>query len=157
VIVRKFGRDWQAGYADPQGFAREGRLELLDLSGTVVAIGLDQVKRLSFVREFLQGEDPERLVRRSFASRPRAPGVWLRLRFRDGEEIEGLANNDASLLEGEGIQFAPPDLRSNTQRMFVPRVAIESLEIVAVIHASGRRKGRETAAESPNQEGLFPK
>lgn len=157
MIVRKFGRDWQAGYVDPQGFAREGRLELLDLSGTVVAISLDQVKRLCFVREFLQGENPERLVRRSFASRPRTPGVWLHLRLRDGEEIEGLANNDASLLEAEGIQFAPPDLRSNTQRIFVPREAIESLEIVAVIHAAVRRKGRQPGTESPDQVGLFPK
>lgn len=152
VIVRKFSRDWQSGYAGAQGFAREGRLELLDMTGKVLAVALEEVKMICFVREFLSGDasDPERLLRRTFTSRPRTPGLWLRMRLRDGEEMEGLASNDVSFLEPEGIQFAPPDLRSNTQRIFVPRSALQSLEIVAVIHPSTRRRPSPT-----EQERLF--
>ena len=150
VIVRKFSRDWQSGYVNPVGFAHNDRLELLDMTGKVMTIALQEVKMVCFVREFLTGDDPERLIRRNFTSRPRTPGLWLRLRLRDGEELEGLASNDASVLEPEGIQFAPPDMRSNTQRIFVPRTALQSLEIVAVIHPSTRRKADLTA-----QEGLF--
>ncbi len=152
VIVRKFSRDWHSGYVDPQGFAHDGQLELLDMTGKVLAMTLRDVKMMCFVREFSTGDstDPERLVRRNFSSRPRTPGLWIRLRMRDGDELEGLASNDLSLLEPEGIQFTPPDLRSNTQRIFIPRSALQSVEIVAVIHASTRRKLNLT-----EQEGLF--
>lgn len=153
--MRKFSRDWQAGYVDPHGFVRNGHLELLDPAGMVIAIDLREVKRVCFVREFQSGDNPERLVRRNFSSRPRTPGLWLRMRLHDGEEMEGLASNDVSLLEPEGIQFVPPDLRSNTQRIFVPREAIDSMEIVAVIHASSRRMSAGTGESVPGQEGLF--
>ena len=149
-MVRKFSRDWQSGYVNPQGFVRNGRIELLDSGGKVLTVALEEVKMMCFVREFLTGDDPERLLRRSFTSRPRTAGLWLRMRLRDGEQLEGLASNDASLVDPEGIQFAPPDLRSNTQRIFVPRAAIESLEVAAVIHPSRRRKH-----DIPDQEGLF--
>jgi hypothetical protein len=98
----------------------------------------------------LKGDDPERLIRRSFTSRPRTPGLWLRMRLRDSEELEGLASNDVSLMEPDGIQIAPPDMRSNTQRIFVPRAALQSLKVVAVIHSSTRRR-----PEVADQERLF--
>jgi hypothetical protein len=150
VVVRKFSRDWQSGYVDPQRFVQDGRLEMLDSTGKVLTIALSEVKMMCFVREFFSGDDPERLIRRSFTSRPRTPGLWLRMRLRDGEELEGLASNDVSLMEPDGIQIAPPDMRSNTQRIFLPRTALQSLEIVAVIHPSTRRK-----TEVADQEGLF--
>jgi hypothetical protein len=149
-VVRKFSRDWQSGYVDLQSFVRDGRLEMLDSTGKVLTISLGEVKMMCFVREFLKGDDPERLIRRSFTSRPRTPGLWLRMRLRDGEELEGLASNDVSLMEPDGIQIAPPDMRSNTQRIFVPRAALQSLEVVAVIHSSTRRR-----PEVADQEGLF--
>lgn len=150
VIVRKFSRDWQSGYIDPQRFVQDGRLELLDMTGKVLAVDLSEIHMVCFVREFLTGDNPERLSRRTFSARPRTPGLWLRMKLRDGDEMEGLASNDASLLESEGIQFTPPDMRSNTQRIFVPRAALQSLEVVAVIRAGKRRK-----AEADEQEGLF--
>ncbi len=152
VIVRKFSREWNSGYVDPQGFAHDGRLELLDSTGKVLAMTLQDVKMMCFVREFPSGDsaDPERLVRRNFTSRPRTPGLWIRMRMRDGDELEGLASNDLSFLEPEGIQFTPPDMRSNTQRIFVPRSALQSVEIVAVIHPSNRRK-----LDLNEQERLF--
>jgi hypothetical protein len=41
-------------------------------------------------------------------------------------------------------------MRSNTQRIFVPRSALQSVEIVAVIHPSNRRK-----LDLNEQERLF--
>ena len=34
----------------------------------------------------------------------------------------------------------PPDQRSNTQRIFVPRTALESLTVLAVIGATRRKR-----------------
>jgi hypothetical protein len=53
--------------------------------------------------------------------------------------------NDLSLTMNEGFLVNPPDLRSNTQRIFVPRSALESLTVLAVIGATRRqRKGLPT-------------
>jgi hypothetical protein len=79
----------------------------------------------------------------------------------DGEEIEGLATNDRSLIDSSGILVTPPDTRSNTQRIFVPRKAIEALEVVSVIGAGSRRRGSSDGASAgrgkeAGQAALFP-
>ncbi len=82
-------------------------------------------------------------------------GLWLRLRLRDGDALEGLGANDASLLEPAGLFLAPPDIRSNTQRIFVPRTSISELAVVAVIGAPPIT--RTPAPALPTlQEDLFP-
>jgi len=153
VIVRKFSRDWLAGYLPPAGFAERDRIELLDLAGKVATLRLNEVKWLSFVREFNSGEaeNPERLLRKTFVARPRSEGLWMRLKLTDGDSIEGLATNDLSLIEGSGIFITPPDIRSNTQRLFIPHSSISELEVVAIIANPSKKK----AAETPRQEELF--
>jgi hypothetical protein len=66
--------------------------------------------------------------------------------LNDGDELEGLAANDKSLVEGAGLMLTPPDQRSNTQRIFIPRQAIQSLEVVSLI---GAAKRRPVSAEQP--------
>jgi hypothetical protein len=157
VIVRKFSRDWCAGYASA-GLEQMGtELEILDLTGKVLRIGWEQVKWVCFVRDFPAGEtaNPERLLHKRFAIRPRTPGLWLRMTLTDGEELEGLAANDRSLVEGAGLLLTPPDTRSNTQRIYVPRQAIQTLEVVGLIGVAGRRR-TATAEPIPEQPGLFP-
>jgi hypothetical protein len=140
VIVRRFSRDWIAGYVSPLTFPLDGAIELLDLDGKVIRLSLDQVKWVCFVRDFDTGDNPERLTRRAFSARPRTEGLWLRLRLRDNDTIEGHAANDLSLLDQNGLLLTPPDTRSNTQRIFIPRSAIAELTVVAVIGAPSKLK-----------------
>ncbi len=137
VIVRKMDRDTIHGYVSPSNFVHEGKLELLNTAGNVVAIDLKDIKGVYFVREFGEAES---LTRKTFTSRPRTEGLWVRLRFRDNEVVEGMMPNDLSLTTAEGFLINPPDLRSNTQRIFVPRTALESLTVLAVIGAARRRR-----------------
>jgi len=141
VIVRKMDRDSVNGYVAPAEFVREGKLELLNTSGNVVSIELKDIKGVYFVREF---GDSDSLARKTFTSRPRTEGLWVRLRFKDNEVMEGMMPNDLGLTLAEGFLLNPPDLRSNTQRIFVPRTAIESLTVLAVIGGT-RRKARGMA------------
>jgi len=69
----------------------------------------------------------------------------------DGEELEGLATNDRTLLEGAGVLLTPPDTRSNTQRIYVPRAAIQTLEVIGLIGAGARKSAaaRQKAADQP--------
>lgn len=139
VIVRKIDRDSISGYVAPTSFVRDGKLELLNTAGNVVGIDLKDIKSVNFVREF---GDSESLVRKTFASRPRTEGLWVRLKFKDKEVVEGLMPNDLSQQIDEGFLINPPDLRSNTQRIFVPRSALESLTVLAVIGATHRKRQR---------------
>jgi hypothetical protein len=151
VIVRRFTRDWLAGYA-PSSFAPEApELEILDTAGKVLRFGWSTIKWVCYVRELpvypADQANPERLLHKRFTIRPRTAGLWLRMTLQDGEELEGLAPNDRSLIDGAGLLLTPPDMRSNTQRIFVPRAAIQTLEVVSLIGAARRRI--DAATEQP--------
>lgn len=157
AIVRKFSRDWIAGYLDPEGFAVSGAVELLGLDGKVISLPLDGMKWVCFVRDFNSGEpaNPERLLRRTFSGRPRVEGVFVRLRLKDGEQIEGVAANELALATGEGIFLTPPDTRSNTQRIWIPRSSLEEFEVIAVIGSSPKPKKKPAQPVPEAQESLF--
>ena len=159
VIVRKFSRDWHAGYVGAGFDGDPAELEILDLNGKVLRVPWDQVKWVCYVRDFpahpSDQANPERLLHKRFSIRPRTAGLWLRLTLSDGEELEGLAPNDLSLIQGTGLLLTPPDTRSNTQRIYVPRQAIQTLEVVALIAPPGRRRAALTAT-SVEQPDLFP-
>jgi hypothetical protein len=147
VIIRKMDRDSVSGYVSPAQFVNEGKLELLNTAGNVVAMDLREIKGVYFVREF---GDSESLVRKTFTSRPRSEGLWVRLRFKDNEILEGLMPADLTQSTAEGFLVSPPDQRSNTQRIFVPRTALESLTVLAVIGAARRpRRGADDQRQVP--------
>ncbi len=143
VIVRNLTRDWCAGYAIANPAEEISDLELLDSAGKLRRIPWSQVKWVCYVRDFPaegsgaafshDGTQPERLLRRKFSTRPRIAGVWLSLALADGEDLEGVAANDRSLIDGAGLLLTPPDTRSNTQRVFVPRTAIREMTVLGVI------------------------
>jgi len=139
VIVRKIDRDSVSGYVAPLNFAQDGKLELLNTAGNVIGIDLREIKGVYFVREF---GDSESLIRKTFTSRPRTEGLWVRLKFKDNEIIEGMMPNDLAQQTDEGFLINPPDMRSNTQRIFVPRTALDSLTVLAVIGGTHRQRRR---------------
>ena len=158
VIVRKFSREWYAGYAGASFGQDAPSLEVLDLTGKVLTVAWEAVKWVCYVRDFSSTTDmanPERLLQKRFAVRPRTAGLWLRMTLNDGDELEGIASNDRSLVAGAGLLLTPPDTRSNTQRIYVPRQAIQSLEVVSLIGTAGRKR-RPEGVPGEGQPELFP-
>jgi hypothetical protein len=149
VIVRKMGRDSISGYVSPANFVVEGKLELLNPSGKVMLIDLGEVKSVDFVRDF---SDTVATGRKTFTTRPRTDGLWVRLKFIDNDVQEGLMGNDLTQVIPEGFLITPPDTRGNTQRVFVPRTALLELNVLAVI---GRPESHKKTAEDIRQEKLF--
>src|SRR5437879_152341 len=145
VIVRKMDRDSVSGYVSAQ-FVQDGKLELLNTSGTVIAMDLREIKGVYFVREF---GDSESLTRKTFTTRPRSEGLWVRLRFKDSEILEGLMPADLTQTTPEGFLVNPPDQRSNTQRIFVPRRALVPLTVLAVIGATRRKRPAQDQRQVP--------
>ena len=174
VIVRRFLGDTLPGYLPLSGFVRSRAtdkdrvVDLLDLSGRVTSIPLAEIKHICYVRDFnLNDPNPERLTRRTFLARPRTEGLWLRLTFRgqaaspsaEPEQFEGLAPLDVTLLDDAlndaGLFLIPPDIRSNTQRIYIPRCAISELQLLAVITTPSRKKPLPGAQVPSLQEDLF--
>jgi uncharacterized protein DUF6982 len=149
VIVRKMGRDSLSGYVAPAHFVVEGKLELLNPSGKVVMIDLAEIKSVDFVRDF---SDMAAAGRKTFTTRPRTEGLWVRLKFIDNDVLEGLMANDLTQVAHEGYLITPPDTRGNTQRVFVPKTALQELNVLAVI---GRPEAHKKTAEDVRQEKLF--
>lgn len=149
VIVRKRGRDSVSGYVSPANFVVEGKLELLNPSGKVIRIDLEEIKSVDFVRDF---SDLAVSARRTFNTRPRMEGLWVRLRFTDNDILEGMMPNDLAQISPEGYLITPPDTRGNVQRVFVPRPALEELIVLGVI---GRPESRRRPAADTGQETLF--
>jgi len=147
-------RDSLQGYVAPASFVLDGKLELMNTAGKVVLIELADIKGVYFVREF---EDVETSARKTFATRPRTEGLWVRLKFKDNDMMEGLMPNDLSKLAGDGFHINPPDSRGNLQRIFVPTSALTELTVLAVIGGAGarRRRPRPVPAVDARQVPMF--
>ncbi|RXH56576.1 DUF6982 domain-containing protein [Granulicella sibirica] len=164
VIVRLLSGDLLHGYLPAAAFVRHeppaaALLDLLDLAGRILPLALQDIKLIHYVRDFNLDDtrNPERLTRTAFLARPRNEGLWLCITFAAGDQLEGLAPLDVTLLDGlvedSGLFLTPPDDRTNTHRVFVPRPAIAALQLLAVVTTPSRKVAKPSADPQPN---LFP-
>jgi hypothetical protein len=115
-------------------------VELLTPEGNLIRVPLSETKAVCFVRDF-EGSESWR-KHRSFATRPKTSGLWVRLKFRDGDTLEGLLPNNLLLVEPSGYNLLPPDPTFQNQRMFVPRIALEQVEVLGVIGSPLRKRSK---------------
>jgi hypothetical protein len=138
------------GYLNPTRLGNSDPIDLLTPDGEHQEISLARVRSIYFVREFSDDFEPER---KAFLSRPKLDGLWVRLRYSDGETIEGVVPNDLLTMLDNGIQITPPDLNSTTDRIFIPRAALTELTVLGVVGISRRKP--TAAAAAVNQPRLF--
>ncbi|MES2393391.1 MAG: hypothetical protein V4555_17240 [Acidobacteriota bacterium] len=149
VVVRRFEGGLSWGYLPAMGLLSSGQVTLLEVDGRAKSIDLSEIKTIAYVRDFNLDDsiDPERVGKTAFAGRPRGEGLWLRLGFQDGETLEGLANFDMgfieTLIEDRGLFLAPPDPKSNTLRVFVPRGALKTVELLGLVTSPSKRAGAQ--------------
>lgn len=138
------------GYLNP---ARLGQLDPIDLltpEGEHVQFPVGKVRAIYFVREFSDDFEPER---KAFLSRPKLDGLWVKLRFHDGDTLEGVIPNDLLSLLDNGLQITPPDLNSSTDRIFVPRESLSEVTVLGVVGIARRKPAAAAAAAA--QPRLF--
>ncbi len=131
VMIRRFDRESLPGFVNPQAYLQSAGIEILTASGNLLLVPYGEVKALYFVRDF-EVQEPS-TESRIFQNRPKMNGVWIRMKFRDGEVMDGLMPNNLLQLEACGFTFVPPNAGSNSQRVFVPRAALTELQIVGVV------------------------
>ncbi|MGH9684549.1 MAG: DUF6982 domain-containing protein [Candidatus Acidiferrales bacterium] len=141
------------GYVDPTRLGRSETIDLLTTDGEHRVIPLSDVKSVYFVREFVDPFEPER---KTFLSRPKLDGLWVRLRFRDDDVMEGTVPNDLLDMLDTGVQLTPPDLHGNSLRMFIPRSALAEMKVLGVVGlARQAAKEAKATAVAAAQEKLF--
>ncbi len=135
VVLRRFDREPLHGFVNPQTWLREDGLEILTQDGAIQVAPYADVKAAWFVRDFTAAEiaaaEP-----RLFQTRPKANGLWVRMRFRDGSEMDGLLPNNLLPVEQYGFTVAAV----GNQRVFVPRAALQDVQVVSVIGSPVRLK-----------------
>lgn len=134
------------GYLNPSELGDAEALELLTPEGEQRNFTVNEVRSIYFVREFSDNFEPER---KAFLSRPKLDGLWVRLKFRDEDTIEGVVPNDLLSLLDRGVQITPPDLHGNTLRIFIPRTALTEMTVLGVVGIARRKPA------APPQPGLF--
>lgn len=148
AVISLFDGKPEPGYLNPQTLAPGDGVELLTRDGEHKTIPLREVKAVYFVKEFT---DPFEADRKTFLSRPKLDGLWVRLRFRDNDEMEGLVSNNLVELLDKGIRLTPPDLHGNTMWVFIPQSALTEMKVLGVVGVA-RRAPREKAAAAKAAE-----
>ena len=150
-MIRRFDREPLAGYVHPQTYLRPNGVELLSPDGAFTLVPYDELKAVHFVKDFDTAPQPAEA--RVFNTRPKLDGLWIRMRFRDQELMDGILANNLLQLEPYGFTVTPPEPYSNNQRVFVPRAALAELQVLGVVGSPLRpRKAKPVPKE---QIGLF--
>src|SRR5258708_12113790 len=90
VIVRRFTGDILPGYLPLSTFVRNKTVDLLDLSGRVISLSLNDIKHICYVRDFNLTDtvNPQRLTRPTFLALPRTEGLCLPPTFPPQDQLE---------------------------------------------------------------------
>ena len=149
VIVVFADRKSTRGYLNPSRLGHTDPIDLLTPDGEHTELPVEKLRSIYFVRQFSDEFEPGR---KAFLSRPKLDGLWVRLRYNDGETMEGVIPNDLLNLLDNGVQITPPDMNSNTDRIFVPRGALREITVLGVV---GIARRKPAVAAAIGQPGLF--
>jgi hypothetical protein len=139
------------GYVNPATLTGGETIDLLTQVGEHQAIAIGEIKAIYFVADLSLPYEPER---KSFLSRPKLEGLWLKLVFRDRDILEGIVTNELLEILDRGIQFIPPDLHGNCSFIYVPRSALVEAKVLGVVGVA-KRMPKPAAAAASAQPKLF--
>lgn len=151
TCIQRFDRENLYGYLSLATCLQPKGVELLNLSGSLLLVPYEEIKAVCIVKEF---EAPNPAEKRLFTTRPKSSGLWVRMRFRDDDQMDGLLANNLALLDSYGFAVTPPDPSSNIQRLFVPKSALREMLVVAVVGSPVKQTARSRTRPVP--EGQMP-
>ncbi len=137
VVVRRFDREPLTGFVSAHAYQQPTGIELLRPDGDVAAIAYGEIKSVCFVKDFEGAREP--IEARLFQTRPKMEGLWVRMKFRDGDLLDGILPNNLLVVDAQGYTVTPPEPYSNNQKMFVPREALLSIQVLSVVGSPLRK------------------
>lgn len=106
----------------------EHQFRLVDTTGNEKHFDLAILKAVFVVREF--GGNPEYKPVQWLARQTGSAAVWVRLKFQDGEVMEGRIQNNLALLQEAGFFLWPSDSESNNQCAYIVKSALQEFTIL---------------------------
>ncbi len=152
--MRRFDREALTGFVNTLTYQQPHGVELLSQDGQITTVSYSEIKFVRFVKDFEGGRD--RMDGGIFQTRPKMEGLWIRMKFRDGEVLDGVLPNNLLQIDPWGYTVTPPEPYANHQRIFVPREALESIQVIGVVGGALRRAASKRAKpDATVQPGLF--
>ncbi len=99
-------------------------------SSKSVTISLDSLKALFFVKSFEGRTDYHEI--KFFDSHPPVEGLWVRIKYFDGEASEGVVHNSLHHLTSPGFFLKPPDPESNNEYVYVLKSSLTDFRVLGV-------------------------
>jgi hypothetical protein len=99
-------------------------------SSVVEEVPADLVKAVFFVRDFDGSAEHTELQFHTHA--PVVPGIWMRVKFRDGEVIEGVVHNSIRYLIEPGFFLRSIDPGSNNRLIYVMKSCLVDHHILGL-------------------------
>ncbi|HSW51242.1 MAG TPA: hypothetical protein VLH09_13750 [Bryobacteraceae bacterium] len=140
-MIRRFDREPVTGFVNPRTYLLPEGVEVMTQGGSVSVLPYAEIKLVCFVRDF--SNSAAEAGSRIFQARPKTEGLWVRMRFLDDDQMDGLLVNNLLQLERYGFSVVPPNPSASNQRLFVPKTALREFLVLAVVGSPlhpGRRK-----------------
>jgi len=67
-----------------------------------------------------------------FESHPPVEGLWVRIKYYDGEASEGVVHNSLHHLTSPGFFLKPPDPESNNEYVYVLKSSLTDFRVLGV-------------------------
>ena len=144
--MRRFDRETLAGFINPYSYLQPQAIELLTPAGSLLTLSYSEVKSVCFVKDFDAEVEPRKVLSES-PEAGRALGSYGFSRFRS----PGRDSPERLLVwETAGFTVTPPEPDANNQRVFVPREALKSIQVLGVVGSPLAKKRKKAAgAEQP--------
>ncbi len=98
--------------------------------GRAVHVRPTEIKAIFIVKSFEGSRNYSEF--KVFPSRPTGKGVWMRVRFQDGETLEGVAPNNLDTFSSAIFSMSPPDPSSNNQIVLVSKRFLKEMHVLGL-------------------------
>ena len=138
VVVHKVGGalikgllewDVDTGHVVPPSVLPQVLRVRSETSGERLLIEATEAKAVFFVKRHEGSLDHDEV---KFFSDMAATDLWIRIRFADGEVLEGQTQNDTRLLLDPGVWLRPFDSTGNNVLVYVPKSSVVEFHVMGV-------------------------
>lgn len=106
-------------------------------TGELQTVSIDGAKGIFFVKDF-EGKADQPDIRFHDDARP-AGYLWVRMKFIDGEVLEGMIDNSSEFILSRGVWVTPTDPTSNNWLIYALKRHLKEFEILGMRQTLHRR------------------
>ena len=98
--------------------------------GKTQTVDVRSAKAIFFVRT-LEGRN-DYVELKFFERNPQIEGLWIKIRFKDGEITEGIVHNSLPFVTDPGFFLRPPDPQSNNRVVYAVKSFLTEFRVLGI-------------------------